>query len=56
MIILRNNLSGTLVINQGFEKPLIIDAGGRVEASEQILFHPQIQSLLTRKILTKIEK
>jgi len=54
--LLKNNLAGPLVLNEGFAKPLRLDGGAKVEISPETLFHPQIQNLLRKKVLSKIER
>ena len=56
VIILKNNLKGSLVINNVFGKSLILDGGAQKEVSLDSLQHPQIQSLLEKRILSKIER
>lgn len=56
MIIIRNNLNGPLVLNEGFSKPVKLDAGAKMEVSPDLLMHPQIQDLLAKKILSKTER
>lgn len=56
MIILKNNLNGPLILNEGFSKPIKLEAGAKLEVSPDILMHPLIQDLLNRKILSKTER
>jgi hypothetical protein len=56
MIILKNNLNGPLILNDGFSRPLRLDAGAKIEVNADVLMHPQIQDLLEKKILSKSER
>ena len=55
IILLKNNLIGSVVINV-CGKSLILDGGAQKEIPADALNHPQIQYLLNKKILSKIEK
>lgn len=55
IILLKNNSLGTVVINHS-GKPLVLDGGAQKEVSSDILRHPQIQTLLSKNILSKIER
>lgn len=56
MIIIRNNLNGPLVLNEGFSKSVKLEAGAKMEVTADLLMHPQIQALLEKKILSKTER
>lgn len=51
---LKNMTSGFLVINDGFEKPVKLDAGASVNVTDEVLYDPEIQRLVSQGTL-KVE-